>query len=85
MGVCILFSFRVVSTTYVLVDQDGHARTKLIYQVVLDRQNLFLYYFTIFFIVVSNKIFLVILIVVNILLYIELKKIMKKKLLLMNR
>lgn len=78
MGLSILFAFKINQLKYLTIS-NGTAHWEISYQVLLDRSNLYLVAFAIFFVVISNKIFLVVLIIVNILLYVELRKIMKRK------
>lgn len=77
-GLSILFSFKPLPIEYVVISNGTTTRITL-YENMLDFNNPILVYISIFALVISNQIFFVVLIVINILLYIELRKLMKKK------
>lgn len=82
LGISIIFSFKLVETRFVtLLSANSTPIFTYTYGIYLDQtgSNYIISFISLFFIIFSNKIFLVILIVVNILLYVELRKIMNKK------
>ena len=79
LGISIIYCFKLIEIKFLTIYEDGTYEPNSIFFIYLDQSNPALVYVTLFFIIFSNKLFLIILIVVNVLLYVELRKIMKKK------
>ena len=77
-GISIIFSFKIVTIEFLTIS-NGKSTWDSVYAIYLDQSNSLIVYVSFFFIIFSNKIFLIILVVVNVLLYVELRKIMNKK------
>lgn len=77
-------SFEAYSTTYLTISNDTwYWQTR--YDNNLDFNQPILVLFALIVLIISNKLFLIVLVVVNVLLYVELRKIMRKKSKLVNK
>lgn len=84
LGAAIPFAFQVQEETYVII-QNGVETVYTVWRNRIDPSNMVLVYITYTVIIFSNWIFLIILIVVNIMIFVELRKLMAKKLKLIKK
>ena len=79
-GLSFAFSFKTVPIDLVTIENGTVTARITLYENFLDFENSpFIVYIALFTLIVSNELFLVILVVINVLLYVELRKLMKKK------
>ena len=79
LGVCNLYTYRLERIVYV-----SNGISIVVYQIIRESSNLVMLYWSFVYVFVFNYIFLAILIIVNIILYVELRKIIKRKQRLLN-
>lgn len=83
VGLSILFSFKTIAIKQVTIT-NGIINEFYIYENVLDFDKTEFVYIALFALLISNKLFLIVLVIVNILLYVELRKIMDKRMTLIR-
>lgn len=78
LGFCIQLSYKTIEIKQIFITNNT-IKSYYIYKNVLDFDYPFFVYISTFATIISNKLFLIILIFINTLLYVELRKIMRKK------